>query len=221
MADKTKQKASNNNKGTSVIHAFLLLIAFLLLSPTPAASQANLSPFRAAKNSENENIVCGLARKAVETRVKENRVAGVPSDLPSFMKLPTGCFVTIVKGNSNVGCMGTLQPQQNFLAEEIIASGVMAATADPWHNSISIGELSRLKYIVSIPGELKRVKSSNQLDPAKLGLLVRKGRKSALLLPGEAMTPEWQVYECKRKAGIPQNEKVEMFIFETVVFGPR
>ena len=203
-----------------IIPVFLLIIIFLCLSPPPAKSQTSLAPFRAAKNSENENIVCGLAREAVETRVRENRVIGMSSDLPSFMKLPTGCFVTIVKGNDNVGCMGTLQPQEGSLAREIVASAVMAATADPWHNSISIGELPRLKYIVSIPGELRRVKSSDQLDPLKLGLLVRKGRKSALLLPGEALTPEWQVYECKRKAGIPQNEKVEMFIFETVVFGP-
>lgn len=210
-----------NIKQLLTMTAFLLIIALLYLLPPQALSQTGLAPFKKAKNSENENIVCGLARKAVEIRVKENRVIGVPSDLPPFMKIPSGCFVTIVKGSDNVGCMGTLQPQESALAGEIVSSAVMAATADPWHDSISIGELPHLKYIVSIPGELRQVKTSAQLNPLRLGLLVRKGRKSALLLPGEALTPEWQVYECKRKAGIPQNEKVEMFVFDAVVFGPR
>lgn len=221
MTGKTRNRVITINKATIIFSVSLVILIFLCFSPPPATSQTGLSPFKAAKNSENENIICSLAREAVETRVRQNRVIRVPSDLPSFMRLPTGCFVTIVKGNNNVGCMGTLQPQEGSLAGEIVASAVMAATADPWHESISIGELPNLKYIVSIPGELKKVKSSSQLDPMKLGLLVRKGRRSALLLPGEALTPEWQVYECKRKAGIPQNEKVEMFIFEAVVFGPR
>ena len=202
----------------------VLVVTFLFLflfSSLKSYSQSFLSQFKSAKNNENEEIVCTLARNAVETQVKENRAVNPPANLPAFMRTPSGCFVTIVKGAKNVGCMGTLQPQQEYLAKEIVHSAVMAATTDPWHNSISVGELSKLKYIVSIPGDLKRVNGADQLDPMNLGLLVRKGRRSALLLPGEALTPEWQVYECKRKAGIPQNETVEMFVFETVVFGPR
>lgn len=205
-----------------MLRLFSLALSFSVLFFNCPASFAedSLSPFRKAQTAENREIVCRLARQAVETKLKDDRVLAPPPGLPDFLGRPSGAFVTIVKGKKVVGCMGTLQPREADLKREIIRSALLAASNDPWHNPIAVGELSGLKYIISIPGPLRRAKSSADLDPANLGLLVRSGNRSALLLPGEALTPQWQVYECKRKAGIPQNERVEMFVFETVPFGP-
>lgn len=210
-------------KRTLIKTAGILIFTFGLvcLTLSLAFSWTSLQSFKGVKNTQNEIIVCSIARNAVEMKIKEDRIYVPPKELPHFLKKPAGVFVTIVKNGRVTGCMGTLQPREPDLSREIVRSAIMAATADFWHKNISVEELPELEYIVSIPGNMRRINSSVHLDPINLGLLVRRGRKSALLLPGEAFTPEWQIYECKRKAGIPQNESVEMFVFETIVFGPR
>ncbi len=37
-----------------------------------------------------------------------------------------------------------------------------------------------------------------------------------MLLPGEAKTAAWQIAECKRKAGLPPDAPVQMYVFPTV-----
>ena len=203
------------------VYLFIITFGLICLTLSWAFSWTSLQSFKGVKNTQNEIIVCNIARNAVEIKIREDRIFEPPKELPNFLKKPAGVFVTIVKKGRVTGCMGTLQPREPDLSREIVRSAIMAATADLWHKNITVEELPELEYIVSIPGNMKRINSSVYLDPINLGLLVRRGKRSALLLPGEALTPEWQIYECKRKAGIPQNEQVEMFIFETIVFGPR
>ncbi|MCE1247007.1 MAG: AMMECR1 domain-containing protein [Firmicutes bacterium] len=199
---------------------YSVLLLFLLITASSAFASSPLDSFKAVKNKTNEKIVCGIARQAVEAKIRKNAIIQPPSGIPGFLKQPSAVFVTIIKKDITSGCMGTLVPREPTLAAEIIRSAIMASTADYWYESIREKDLGKLKYLVTIPGPLRPVGSKAQLSPKTLGLLVRKGSKSALLLPGEALTPEWQIYECRRKAGIPQNEKVEMFVFETVSFGP-
>lgn len=201
------------------IFMFFLILLFFLL-PSSVFSFPSLAPFKKAKNERNERIISNLAKRAVEEKLKKGRILNPPRGLPAFLDRPAGVFVTIMKKNKVVGCMGTVYPRESDLKREIIRSAILAANADPWHKSIKKVDLSGLKYIISIPGNARKIDSTVDLDPKNLGLLVRRGKRSALLLPGEALTPEWQIYECKRKAGIPQNERVEMIVFETVTFGP-
>jgi AMMECR1 domain-containing protein len=197
-----------------------LTLLFLSAEVFNAHAASTLDTYKAVRTKANEKIVCGIARKAVEGKISKDTVISPPSGIPGFLKKPSAVFVTIVKNDKVVGCMGTLIPREPDLAREIIRSAIMAASADYWHTPLREKDLPRLKFLVTVPGALRPVSSPSQLSPKTLGLLVRKGAKSALLLPGEALTPEWQVYECRRKAGIPQNERVEMFVFDTVSFGP-
>jgi AmmeMemoRadiSam system protein A len=167
-----------------------------------------------------EKEICGLARKSVYFYLKEDKIIKSPENTSDILKTPAALFVTIVKDGKVRGCMGTVQPETGNAASEIIRSAIMAATRDPWNKPIEIHELDRVKFIISILGKMHRVDSKSQLEPLRYGLLVRKGNRSALLLPGEALTADWQLYQCKVKAGIPQSEPVEMFIFNTITFGP-
>jgi len=207
-----------------VIYGIILIVTLILLIshlPTPVFSFPSLAPFKKVKNEKNEKIVCNLVKRAVEKKIRENAILKPPKGLPGFLDRPAGVFITILKNDKVVGCMGTVYPHESDLKHEIIRSAILASTADPWHKPLKEKDLPGLKYIVSIPGNARKIDSTADLDPKNLGLLVRKGKLSALLLPGEALTPEWQIYECKRKAGIPQNERVEMTVFETVTFGPK
>lgn len=178
-----------------------------------------LAPFKSRKNLAMEREACEIARGAVNLYVKERKLFK-PSGYSGVFSRPIGVFVTIVKNGKVRGCMGTIKPVEINAAREIVRSAMLAASCDPWHPNIQKHELPHLKYIISIVGDLRRVDSASLLNPKRLGLLVQKQKRSALLLPGEAETIDWQIYECKRKAGIGQNEKVEMFVFETVTLGP-
>jgi AmmeMemoRadiSam system protein A len=199
----------------------IIIILFIFITGSSGIFASDiLDLFKIKKNSILEKEICELARKAVITYLKEDTVIKPPTNIQDILRTPAPVFVTIVENGKVRGCMGTVQPSTKNAASEIIRSAVMAATIDPWNKPLEIHELDKLKFIISITGKMRRVESMGQLDPKRFGLLVRKGNRSALLLPGEALTTEWQLFQCKKKAGIPQNEPVEMFIFETVTFGP-
>lgn len=199
----------------------LIIITVILVSVAVADlyCNENLEVFRSLKNEYGNAEAARIARRAVRVYLKEQRTIEPPKTVPEAFNLPNGVFVTITKNGRVRGCMGTIQPATSSVAEEIIRSAILAATADPCHRPISSREVDQLKFTISIVGKLRRVESESELEPGRLGLLVRRGSRSALLLPGEALTARWQIYKCKLKAGIDQDKRVEMFVFPTVTLG--
>ena len=61
-----------------------------------------------------------LAKKTVETYIKEGKVLK-PEKLTLQMKERAGTFVSIHKLGELRGCIGTIEPVQSNLAEEVIA----------------------------------------------------------------------------------------------------
>ena len=67
-------------------------------------------------------------------------------------------------------------------------------------------------------GEKEKIASPDQLDPTRYGVIVTKGRKRGLLLPNlEGIdTVEDQIAIAKRKAGIAEEEPVELERFKVI-----
>lgn len=65
---------------------------------------------------------------------------------------------------------------------------------------------------------MEPVDSPDQLDVKRYGVVVSKGRRRGLLLPNleEIDTVEEQIAVARRKAGIPEGEKVSLERFEVV-----
>ena len=72
-----------------------------------------------------------LAKNAVETYVQEGRIIPPPDKLTPQMKDMAGVFVSVHKLDSLRGCIGTFEPTQPSVAEEIIANAISSATRDP------------------------------------------------------------------------------------------
>jgi len=89
---------------------------------------------------------------------------------------------------------------------------------DPRFNPITKKELSKIQYSVDVLKEAEPIKSISELDTKKYGVIVKKGRKSGLLLPNlEGIdTPEEQVSIALKKAGINPSENYSMERFEVV-----
>ena len=159
-----------------------------------------------------------LARLAVETFLKQNIVLTPPADLPEeFFKNKSGVFVTIYKNGRLRGCIGTYLPTQENIAKEIISSAI-AAAQDPRFSPIAKEELPNLSYEVSILDKPSLIKSLDELNPKKYGILVRSidTIKSGLLLPDlrGIDTIKQQVSIVCQKAGIdPEREKFLIYKF--------
>ena len=157
-----------------------------------------------------------LAKKTVESYVKEGKVPN-PGRLTPETKDKAGVFVSIhTKSGELRGCIGTIEPKKENVAEEIITNAVSSATRDPRFPPISPGELKDLDYSVDVLTEPEPVEDESQLDPKKYGAIVESGWRRGLLLPDlEGVdSVDYQIDICRQKAGIGPKETVKLYRFQ-------
>jgi hypothetical protein len=156
-----------------------------------------------------------LAKEAIAAYVCHGKTIAPPRPLPPEMAARAGAFVSIKEDGELRGCIGTYEPQQANLAEEIIHNAISAATADPRFPPIEPWELERLDVSVDVLSPPEPVDGVHQLDARRYGVIVRSGYRTGLLLPDlEGVdTPEQQVMICMRKAGIGPGEPISLFRF--------
>lgn len=160
-----------------------------------------------------------LAWQSAELWVREHRVLDVPGGLPEALtQRRAGAFVSIHKQGRLRGCIGTIAPTRDSLAEEIIHNAISAASRDPRFDPIRPDELPWLEINVDVLGEPEDIASEAELDVKRYGVIVRKGHRRGLLLPDlEGVdTVRQQVDIARQKAGIGPKEKVELQRFEVV-----
>jgi len=168
---------------------------------------------------DNESAYVSLAREALKTYVTDKKVIKVPDGLPAEMlDNRAGTFVSIKKHGQLRGCIGTIGPTRKSIAEEIIYNAIGSGTRDPRFYPVEEEELDKLVYSVDVLKEPEPIKSMDELDVIKYGVIVSAGTRSGLLLPNlEGVdTPEKQVSIALQKAGIRPDEKYNMERFEVV-----
>ena len=156
-----------------------------------------------------------LARETVESYVKRGEVPH-PKNIPPEMKGKAGVFVSLHKGDELRGCIGTIEPDEPNIAQEIIRNAVQSSTQDPRFSPVTPEELPDLIYSVDVLTEPEPVKSEKDLDPKKYGAIVEAGWRRGLLLPDlEGVdTVKHQLEICRMKAGIGMEEPVKLYRFE-------
>jgi AmmeMemoRadiSam system protein B/AmmeMemoRadiSam system protein A len=166
---------------------------------------------------KSESPLVKLARATVESYIKSEKVA-VPENLVSEMQGKAGVFVSIHKGKALRGCIGTIEPQEDNVALEVIQNAVSASTRDPRFDPVTPDELSELNYSVDVLTEPEPVENIDQLDSKKYGVIVEAGWRRGLLLPDlEGVdSVEHQIEICRAKAGIGSKEPVKLFRFEVI-----
>jgi AmmeMemoRadiSam system protein A len=159
-----------------------------------------------------------LARRAVESYVREREVLEA-DPLPGLRQRQAGVFVSLhLPDGSLRGCIGTTQPTQPAIEEEIVRNAISAATRDPRFYPLRPEELEGLDISVDVLGEAEEVGSREELDPKRFGIIVRTadGRQALLLPDLEGVdTVDQQVGITCRKGGIdPDRDKYSIFRFE-------
>ncbi len=157
-----------------------------------------------------------IARKALEMKLRQGLAPQLPETLPAELLKPGAAFVSLKKQGALRGCIGTVQPTRNNLAEEIAYNALSAGFNDPRFPPLAPEELDEITISVDVLTEPEKIDDLSQLDPVRYGVIVRKGLRSGLLLPNlEGIdTVEKQLAIAKQKAGIDEQEPVELYRFE-------
>lgn len=174
---------------------------------------------RLEKKKAAEDPYARLARISAEHYVKYGEPGNMPENLPAEMlQHRAGAFVSLKKNGRLRGCIGTISPVQANIAEEIMTNAISAAARDPRFDPVQPGELDALEYSVDILGKTEAISSKSQLDIKKYGVIVTSGTRRGLLLPNleGVHSVEQQIAIAKEKAGIQQQEQVQMERFEVV-----
>lgn len=172
----------------------------------------------------DERVLPELARRSVETFVRERRVLEAPRVADdSLLSRPAACFVSIKTDEGDLrGCIGTVEPTRESLASELIHNAISAATRDPRFLPVATSELPQLRYSVDVlsPPEPAQFE---ELNPKTYGLIVEdeRGRRRGLLLPDlEGVdSAEQQLQITMRKAGIPSGAEVKLYRFRVRRYG--
>lgn len=164
-----------------------------------------------------------LAREAVEAFIRSGEILPAPREASAgLLSTRAPCFVCLKTLDGELrGCIGTIEPAKESLAQEIVANAISAAMNDPRFDPVSEDELPKLRYSVDVllPAEETVF---DELDPAVFGVIVEdetSGRRGLLLpdIPG-VDTAEQQVEIASRKAGISRDTPVKLWRFKVERF---
>ncbi len=168
-----------------------------------------------------------LARETIERFIRTGKIIRFPEDVPEALRndLPpeasktrAGAFVSVHKNGMLRGCIGTIAPVQDCIAEEIISNAVSAVSRDPRFDKVRADELGLLEINVDILGEPEDIDGPDKLDVKRYGVIVTCGYKRGLLLPDlEGVdTVEDQIDIAMRKGGISPSDDYSLQRFEVV-----
>jgi AmmeMemoRadiSam system protein A/AmmeMemoRadiSam system protein B len=168
------------------------------------------------KTSVEEDLPA-LARRAVETFVRNGRQISVPQNAAEILHARAACFVSIKTRDGDLrGCIGTIEPVKETLGDELVANAISAATRDPRFAPVQESELPNLRYSVDILSAPEPATVA-ELDPAIYGVIVEdeSGLLRGLLLPDLAGvdTAEQQMNIAARKAGIAPGSPLKLSRF--------
>jgi len=175
---------------------------------------------------KEKDALLRIARRSVETAVKEQKFAALENGLPETLAQARGAFVTLKERGQLRGCIGYITPSK-ALAETVRDVAAFAALKDTRFRPVTVAELGQLEYEVSVLSPLRRVTDFKQIRVGRDGLVVRKGEFEGLLLPQVPVEQGWDrqtfLEQTCVKAGLPtnawQDEETDVFAFSAIVFG--
>jgi hypothetical protein len=214
-----------NSGDTAGDHSRVVGYGAVAFSKGPARSIAPETAL--ALSQEEKDELLRIARKSVETAVREGKPYQCPAPKLSALATDRAVFVTLTKRGDLCGCIGYVHAMQPlYLAVRDVAA--LAALQDTRFPPVTAPELGELSYEISVLSPLRHVQDLSLIRVGLDGLLVRKGDTQGLLLPQVATEYNLDrhafVQQVCVKAGLPsdawRDSDTDIFVFTAVVFGP-
>jgi len=189
------------------------------------AEAGTAAPLLTLSDADKETLL-DLAKKSVETAVREDKVLPLPANLPEKLQAARGAFVTLREDGRLRGCIG-YSVASKPLAETVRDVAAMAATNDRRFRPVRADELGKLSYEISVLSPLRRVGNADGVRVGRDGLLIKKGEAEGLLLPQVPVEQRWDratfIEQTSVKAGLSpyawKAPDADLYAFEAEVFG--
>ena len=173
------------------------------------------------KRKHNDAYV-KLAVNAMNAWITDKEIIAVPEGLPDEMYTERkGAFVSIHEYGELRGCIGTILPTRQNLAEEIIRNAISACSKDPRFEAIRKEEIPYLEVSVDVlsrPEEIGQDRS--KLDVRKYGVIcsVPDGRRGLLLPDLEGVDDvKTQIHIACNKGNIDEEDpELQLSRFEVI-----
>lgn len=209
---------------------FLFVSAILLFGMAQAqenkqsnSQEAGMSEY--ALSNEEKITLLRIARETLENYLQGKQVPEFKVDSPA-LKEKRGAFVTLKKHGQLRGCIGRIAGDTPVckVASEF---AIYAATEDNRFPPTRYEELKDIDIEISVLTPFERIKSLDEIEVGKHGLIIRKGFRSGLLLPQVPIEWKWDKEEFLEnlchKAGLPsdayKDDDAVIEKFSAIVFG--
>ena len=169
-----------------------------------------------------------LARNTIKDYATKGMVPKYSTSDP-VLKEKCGAFVTLHNHGKLRGCIGMIEGVQP-LCDTVIEMAIEAANNDPRFDPVTADELADIDLEISVLFPKQKVKSYEEIELGKHGVIVKRGYASGVFLPQVADETGWSKEEfmrnlCSGKAGLPpecyKDPKTEIYVFEAEVFGEK
>jgi AmmeMemoRadiSam system protein A/AmmeMemoRadiSam system protein B len=171
------------------------------------------------KRKNETDVYVKLARESLTTYLSTGKAI---KQLPHYVKEEMknnkrGVFVSLKKHEELRGCIGTIFPTTESIAEEIIRNAIEAGINDPRFYEVQQEELLDIVFSVDVLTE-PEPSSKEELNPKEYGVILRSKGKTGLLLPDlEGVdTVEKQLSIAMQKAGIESYEEYTIEKFKVI-----
>lgn len=141
------------------------------------------------------------------------------NDISKLLKDKKGVFVSLKINGDLRGCIGTISPTTNCIAEEIINNSISSAINDPRFSPLRKEELIDIDISVDILYPPEKT-TFEELDPKNYGVIVSCNNRRGLLLPnlGGIDTADKQIEIALEKGGISIDENYTLERFKVKRF---
>ncbi len=131
-------------------------------------------------SKEAKIILLNAARQSIGTIF-----GGVKPETPDFEKYPelknkAGAFVTLTIDSKLRGCIGYIIANDNIF-ETVCDAAIQAAESDPRFRPLTKDEFQRVEIEISVLGNFQKLKSYDDIEIGKHGLLLEEGSRGLLL----------------------------------------
>ncbi len=167
-----------------------------------------------------------IARKSIKNFFNAGKSLKI-KDCPRKISKKQGAFVTLTYRGSLRGCIGRMKSDAP-LCQVISEMAVQAAFFDPRFSPLSREEFNDIEIEISVLTPFQKVKSYNDIRIGIDGVLLKKGRHSAVYLPQVAPEQGWNLDETlshlSLKAGLSSDAwkyDTDFFTFQAIVFSEK
>ena len=222
-AEKIAYDTSGNITGdyaNSVSYAAILLSGRLEAAKIREENDSFLS-------AKDRKFLLKAARDNIASWLKKRRgIRFFPTDVPPALLEKRGVFVTLKKRGELRGCIGYIAGLKPLL-QAVLDNSYNAAFKDPRFGPVTAEELPGITIEISVLTEPVQVKSVEEIQVGRDGLIMERGPYRGLLLPQVAVEQGWDrktfLDQTCVKAGLPpgawKDGDTKIYRFRAIIFG--